>query len=130
MATDLDEELPTATLPKLTEAGLRERTAAAGADAIAVSPTDRGELVALLVIVRVPEMEPVAWGSSVTLIGRLCPGAMVVGSDMPETANPDPLTLTWEIVTAVPLTAAVTVFVEVVPTVVLPNARVVESTVS
>ena len=60
MATDLDDELPTETLPKLTEAGLRERTAAAAADAVDVSPTETGEFVALLVMTMVPEMEPAA----------------------------------------------------------------------
>lgn len=59
-ATDLDEELPIATLPKLTEAGLRERTAAAGADAVADSPTETVEFVALLMMIKVPEMEPAA----------------------------------------------------------------------
>lgn len=60
MATDLDDELPTATLPKLAETGLRERTAAAAVDAVAVSPTETGEFVALLAMTKVPEMEPAA----------------------------------------------------------------------
>ena len=58
ITTDFDEELPDATLPKPTEVGLRERTGEDGAAAVAVRPTDVGELAALLTIATVPERVP------------------------------------------------------------------------
>jgi hypothetical protein len=58
ITTDLAEELPTATLPKFTEAGFTESNGAAGATATAVNPTGTEEFVASLRIFRLPEIEP------------------------------------------------------------------------
>ena len=60
------------------------------------SETVNGELVALLVMVTLPELLPVVVGANVTLSTVDCPAARVSGTVRPVKLNPVPLTLAWE----------------------------------
>ena len=55
---DFDDELPTATLPKLKEEGFSDRNAEGAAVAVAVSGTEAGEFAASLTILRFPDAVP------------------------------------------------------------------------
>jgi hypothetical protein len=91
--TDFVEELLTVTLPKLSDAGLRERTDTGGADATVVSGTEVGEFEALPTMLRLPEFVPALCGFALTFNVALAPDARFKGKDVPETLNPAPVTL-------------------------------------
>ena len=81
-----------------------------------------GELVALLLIVTLPETLPAAEGAYATLNEVDCPGASERGSVSPVTANPLPVTLSCDNVTfALPVLLSVTVCVALVPVATLPK---------
>ena len=75
-----------------------------------------GELGALLVMETEPVALPAALGEKTTLNVLYWPGAMFVGRAKPEVENPDPLTVTLEMVTVpVPVFCKVTVCDPVAP---------------
>src|SRR5437667_10549727 len=82
----------------------------------------RGELVALLVTVTLPERLPVVVGANVTLKEVDCPAARVTGSAKPVALNPAPLMLICETDTLeLPVFARVTLCVPLAPVVMLPK---------
>ena len=82
----------------------------------------RGELVALLVTVTLPERLPVVVGANVTLKEVDCPAARVTGSAKPVALNPAPLMLICETDTLeLPVFARVTLCVPLAPEVMLPK---------
>ena len=82
----------------------------------------KGELVALLVTVTLPERLPVMVGANVTLKEVDCPAARVTGSAKPVALNPAPLMLICETDTLeLPVFARVTVCVPLAPVVMLPK---------
>jgi len=67
---------------------------------------------------------------NVKVIVVLCPKPIANGRDGPEMLKPDPVTVSWVMVTLPPLTVTVSVLVEADPTVVLPKSRALELVVS
>lgn len=85
----------------------------------------------LLAIVIVPVEAPAVVGSKVTFTVAVCPGVSVAGTLVLASANPTPLTFTELIERdAVPVELSVTVCVDVVFKVTLPNGTEVVSTAS
>jgi len=63
-----------------------------------------GELVALLTTVRLPVTVPMVLGAKLTVSIRLFPAVSVTVPVRPLSANPEPVRVAWEMVTApVPL---------------------------
>ena len=86
------------------------------------SETARGELVALLVMLTLPEKLPLVVGANVALREVACPGASVRGNANPELLNPVPLMLICERDTLeLPEFVSVTLCVAVAPVVMLPK---------
>jgi len=82
----------------------------------------RGEFVALLVTVMLPERLPVVVGAKVTLKEVDCPATRVTGSAKPAVLNPAPLRLICETETLeLPVFARVTLCVPLAPVVMLPK---------
>ena len=81
-----------------------------------------GELLAVLVMVTLPERLPVVAGSNVTLNVVDCPAASVSGTVNPAALNPVPLSLICETVTLeLPVLVTVTLCVVLVPVAMLPK---------
>jgi hypothetical protein len=88
-------------------------------------------VAALLLIVIDPAKEPAVAGSKLTVRVAVCPGFSVTGNPTPESPNPVPATDAPLIVNAaVPEEVSVTVFAAAVFRATLPNATLVELTVS
>jgi len=86
-----------------------------------------GDPVALLVTVIVPFNVPVVAGPKITLNVRFCPGFNVTCEPAPLRVYPVPLTVIEEISTLVlPVLVIVSLCVDEVPVLMLPNARFVE----
>ena len=82
-------------------------------------------LVALLVSVKVADVEPLLPGLKFTPTEILFPAAIVTGKVMPLSVNSWLLVVAAEIVTAAVLAVNVAVLLEVVPTVTLPKLKLV-----
>jgi hypothetical protein len=81
-----------------------------------------GRLVALLTTLREPAELPTLAGANVTERGRLWPAARVTAPEKPLTVKPEPVQVTWEMLTLpVPVFARETLPEEEVPTKVLPK---------
>lgn len=96
METDFVDVLPTVTSPKSRVVGLSAREAEGAGDeavAVALTPTDMGELAALLVIVKVPERGPVACGATEIVSVAFWPGATLIGNEAPLTVKFPPATV-------------------------------------
>ena len=86
------------------------------------SGTVKGELVALLTTLTLPEKLPLVVGANAALKEVACPAASVSGNANPMSLKPVPLTLICERVTLeFPVFVNVTFCVAVVPVVVLPK---------
>ena len=111
--------LPTATLPKLTLAGL-----ALSAPCVPVPLTgiERVPFVAVDVIVMLPDAVPVAVGANAVEKLAVAPAAIVWLALSPLALKPDPVVLTWLIVTVVfPEFVSVIVWVPLDPTTTPPK---------
>jgi len=97
---------PTVTLPKLTLAGITE---ICGCTPLPLSEIVVGELVALLIKLRLPVALPAVAGAKLTLSEKLWPAARVTAPVKPLTVNPAPVMATCE-----RLTLAVPVFVSAI----------------
>ncbi|HZT74728.1 MAG TPA: hypothetical protein VE996_13850, partial [Terriglobales bacterium] len=89
---------------------------------VPLSPTDSEALVASLAMVRLPVMDPLAWGAKTTPKLTLCPAATDSGNAGVLLARliPAPVTAADEIVAvAVPVFVTATDSVELCPTVTL-----------
>jgi len=86
-------------------------------------------VVALLLSVKVANVEPLLLGLKLTLTEILCPAAMVFGKVMLLSVNSGFVVDAAEIVTAADPALNVVVLVEVVPTVTLPKLKLVGETV-
>jgi len=82
--------VPTLTLPKLSDAGLKAST---GVTPVPESATVDAEPIELLVIEIEPLLLPAAAGSKLTVNDVLWPALRVTGVERPEMLNPVPLTL-------------------------------------
>jgi hypothetical protein len=112
---------PTETFVKLTLDGVTE---IAGCTPAPESAIVAGELVALLVTVRLPVTLPTAVGAKLTLSGRLLPAAIETVPERPLTVNPVPEMLSDETLTApVPVFVSVTVCEAELPTSVFAKLR-------
>jgi hypothetical protein len=79
------------------------------------------EFEALLVKESVPEAVPEAWGAKATVMGTLCPAAMVSGKVTPLRENSALFTLAEDTVTLAPVALSVPGWDVLVPTVTLPK---------
>jgi len=77
------------------------------------------ELEALVAKERVPEAVPEAWGAKTTVMGTLCPDAMVSGRVMPLKENSGLFTLAEDTVTLAPVALKVPAWDALAPTVTL-----------
>ena len=89
-----------------------------------------GEFEALLVKESVPAAVPEAWGAKATVMGMLCPAAMVSGKVAPLRENSELLTLAEDTVTLAPVALSVPAREVLVPTVTLPKFAEVGETAS
>src|SRR5271157_1705219 len=87
-----------------------------------------GEFDALLEKVKDAELAPLVCGVKVTVKGADCPAGIVVGSEIPESANSPLLRLADETVTEAPLAIRLPFSAEFDPTVTLPKLRLVGDT--
>jgi hypothetical protein len=119
-----DELPPTATFPNATLAGLAVIWGAATTP-VPVSEIVAGEFVALLVTVMLPDPLTADAGAYFAANVADCPGVKVSGTVIPDSENPVPLAVIWEIVTfAVPALVS-EIFCEALPpTLTLPKAMV------
>lgn len=86
------------------------------------SDTARGELAALLMMLRLPTKLPLVAGTNVALSKAACPAARVSGNDNPGSLNPAPLMLICErVALELPVFVTVTLCVAVAPVVMLPK---------
>ena len=97
---------PTVTLPKLTLAGITE---ICGCTPLPLSEIVVGELVALLIKLRLPVALPAVAGAKLTVSEKLWPTARFTAPVKPLTVNPEPVMATCE-----RLTLAVPVFVSAI----------------
>ena len=118
--SDKFELLPTVTLPNAKLLGF-------GVNVPCVTPVpDKGmfKLVAVDVMLTFPDTAPPAVGAKVTVNEVLWPAFNVIGNVSPLMLKPAPLALAAEIVTLLPpLFVSVSDQFELLPTVTLPNAR-------
>jgi hypothetical protein len=91
---------------------------------------DSAAFEALLAKERVAEAVPLLCGVKVIEYDRLCPAAMVVGSDIPLSENSELLLLAEVIVTLAPPAVNLPVCEAVDPTVTLPNDALLGETLS
>lgn len=120
--------VPTVSLAKLTVAGLIVSCPAWGAP-VPLRATAVGEVAALLTNERLPVTLPDAVGAKLTVMAPDPPAAMLMGSETPTVPNPAPVTFTA--VTeraALPVLEMVNDCFPVLPTLTLPNARLLGST--
>ncbi len=111
--------LPTATLPKLTLAGLAPSVPCMP---VPLSVIPNGDPGALLAIEMLPLALPVAVGANLAVNVALCPALIVNGVVIPLMLNPAPETLAADMVTlAVPVLFNVTVAEPLLPTATLPK---------
>ena len=111
--------LPTARLPKLMLAGL---ALSAPCVPIPLSGIETVPLVAVDVIVMLPDTVPVAVGTNETAKFAVAPAAIVCSVLSPVALNPDPVVLTWLMVmVALPEFVSVMVCEPLVPTTTLPK---------
>jgi len=80
---------------------------------------------ALLAKVRLADVVPEACGAKVTVNGAEVPAAMVIGSEIPPSANSGLVTLADDTVTLAPVAVSVPLLAKLVPTVTLPKPRLV-----
>jgi len=80
------EEVPVVMLPKLRVVGLMPRVNVA-AIPVPLSPTEVGEVGALLTIEMLPATEPIDVGRNATVIVVCCPAFTFKGSENPLTLN-------------------------------------------
>ena len=124
--TESDLEVPSTRLPKLSEAALRVRVGVVAVPVplnatVAVEP-----VVEVLPMVKAPVTVPAVVGAKVTGTTRVWPTARVLGKVVAAIENPDPVTASDLIVTAaVPDEVRVTESDLDVPSVMLPNGRLV-----
>jgi hypothetical protein len=115
--------LPMVTFPKLMEADERDKPVCIP---IPVKETEIGELEALLVIERLPEIVPSEAGEKLTVSVDELPALIVAGNVIPLSENAEPATEVAETVrSALPELLIVTVIVPLLPTATFPKFTVV-----
>jgi hypothetical protein len=126
IVVERDWLLPTVTLPKLRLIGLEPSVPTGTAVPVPERPIVSDEFDAFEVMVTVPLAPPVVVGANFTLRDVLCPAVKVNGTAIPLRVNPVPLMAAWEIVTlALPVLVSVAERDWLLPTVTLPNPRLV-----
>jgi len=89
------EDVPTAMLPKLKLIGLMLRVSVA-AIPVPLSPTEVGEVGALLMIKMLPDTVPTEVGRKATVIVVCCPAFTFKGTENPLTVKKaEPVSVTW-----------------------------------
>ena len=123
------EAVPVVTLPKLRLVGLMLRVNVA-AIAVPLSPTEVGEVGALLTIEMLPDAGTTDVGRKATVIVVCCPAFTFKGSENPLTLNePEPDAFTWVMLNvAVPVFVMIKTCDELLPTTRFPKLMDVEPT--
>src|SRR5579862_4059110 len=93
----------------------------AGGTPVPVRDSTVGEFEASLVKNTFPDATPFPAGVKVIVNCTCCPAGMVTGSDNPLKANADPVTLSEDTVTLLPVALRVPVICKLDPTVTLPK---------